>query len=216
MFRHSWLVLLLAGCLGACQRAGYQLQPIGENVRQIVPPAPLKESAELTMAAQPVALCSQSHQKARPTRRSTLGQLRIVRAVALPIPTHAAAIASVSARAPQQHQEPGPVAKPVCYRSRGISLLLAILSVTYFPLSLHNFYLGYYGRGIAAIGLLVLGIFFFFAGFTGALFSSEVLLISYLGVAILGGWFLWQLSDLVRIILRDLKPKNGDYKPKFF
>jgi hypothetical protein len=194
--RCLWM-LVLAGSVGACQRASYQFQPIDAVVYQAASPTPLEESAVVTIAA--VRL-----------------RIRPIHALRPLFPTHATVTASVAARAPRQHQDPGPVAEPVRYRSQGVALLLAILNVIYLPLSLHNFYLGYYGRGAAAIGLLVLGVSLFAAGFTGALFGGEALSIAYVGVAILGGWFIWQLSDLVRIILRDLKPKNGDYKPKFF
>lgn len=215
--RCLWM-LVLAGSVGACQRASYQFQPIDVAVYQPASPVPLGESAVVTIVAPPAAQCSSSQQKARPHRRHAAVRLRIrpIHALRPLVATHAAATASVAVRAPRQRQDPGPVAEPVRYRSQGVAVLLAILSVIYLPLSLHNFYLGYYGRGAAAIGLLVLGVSLFAAGFAGALFGGEALSIAYVGVAILGGWFIWQLSDLVRIILRDLKPKNGDYKPKFF
>lgn len=94
---------------------------------------------------------------------------------------------------------------------RGIALILAFLSFTYVPLSLHNFYLGYYGRGAAAIGLLLAGLFLLLIGWPSFLFSGSLTFVGALGLAILGGWFLWQLSDFIRIISRDLQPKDGSY-----
>jgi hypothetical protein len=92
--------------------------------------------------------------------------------------------------------------------------MLAFLSLTYIPFSLHNFYLGYYGRGVLAIAMLLVGLFLVVIGWPSFLFGSSMLLIGYLGLAILGGWCLWQLTDFIRIITRDLKPKNGSYGKK--
>lgn len=36
------------------------------------------------------------------------------------------------------------------------------------------------------------------------------------GLAMLGVWFIWQLTDLVRIITGNLQPKDGAYNAKFF
>ncbi|RZL08961.1 MAG: hypothetical protein EOO62_14565 [Hymenobacter sp.] len=93
-------------------------------------------------------------------------------------------------------------------------MLLALLSITYVPFSLHNFYLGYYGRGAAAIALLVVGVALLFVGWPGFLFGGSLTAIGYVGLAMLGGWLLWQVSDFIRIITRDLQPKNGSYAKK--
>ncbi|RZK28713.1 MAG: hypothetical protein EOO63_10625 [Hymenobacter sp.] len=104
---------------------------------------------------------------------------------------------------------------PPTQRSRAVAILLAALAITYLPLSLHNFYLGYYGRGAAAIGLLVVGSYLLLVGTLGFLTASSGLtVVGYIGLGLLAGWFLWQVTDLVRIITGDLKPKNGEYKPK--
>ncbi|RZK19352.1 MAG: hypothetical protein EOO56_14295 [Hymenobacter sp.] len=98
------------------------------------------------------------------------------------------------------------------HRSRAVAIILAVLSVSYLPLSLHNFYLGYYGRGAAAIALLLVGIFLLALGFPSLFFGTGSLMaISFVGLAMLAGWFLWQLSDLVRIITGSLKPRDGEY-----
>jgi hypothetical protein len=126
------------------------------------------------------------------------------------------AAAGVAAPAAQQ-QEPGPVAQPVRYRSKGLAILLAILSVSYLPLSLHNFYLGYYGRGAIAIALVMVATYLVVLAFAIGLFSGAGLVgLGVAGLALLGVWFVWQLSDLVRIITNDLKPKNGQYNARLF
>ncbi|MGI4862560.1 MAG: hypothetical protein ACRYFZ_01460 [Janthinobacterium lividum] len=122
----------------------------------------------------------------------------------------ARAAASVAVRAPQQQPELRD--KPVRHRSRLIAILLAALSITYLPLSLHNFYLGYYGRGAAAIGLVVVGLSLVVIGFLGSVYpGTGLVVVGIIGTALLGGWFVWQIADLIRIISRDLQPKDGEY-----
>jgi TM2 domain-containing membrane protein YozV len=85
------------------------------------------------------------------------------------------------------------------------------------PLSLHNFYLGYYGRGAAAIALLLAGLYLVLLGFFGGLYSGAGLtFLVAIGTAMLGGWFIWQITDLVRIVINKLKPKNGEYNAHLF
>jgi hypothetical protein len=77
--------------------------------------------------------------------------------------------------------------------------------------------LGYYGRGAVAIALAITGTSLVVLAFLGSIFSGFALVgWGAVGLAILGGWFLWQLSDLVRIITNDLKPKNGNYNARPF
>ncbi|RZK29164.1 MAG: hypothetical protein EOO63_09655 [Hymenobacter sp.] len=94
--------------------------------------------------------------------------------------------------------------------------MLAVLSITYLPFSLHNFYLGYYGRGVLAIALLLVGIACFALGLGGLFLGGTTLeVIAYVvGVALLLGWAFWQLSDLLRIITGHLTPRDGEYTPK--
>jgi hypothetical protein len=100
----------------------------------------------------------------------------------------------------------------VRYRSRAIAIVLAVLSLTYLPLSLHNFYLGYYGRGAAAIGLMLVGISLVGLGLIGGLFSATGLTgVGIVGLAMLAGWFIWQITDFVRITTGNLQPREGRY-----
>lgn len=207
---------LLAGSLGACQRASYQLQPVAITALQTVTPELGAESAVITIAAAPPATAlAQSHRRRlHPFRRSA--RPRSGRVQAPRLFTRSGVAAGAAAPAPQR-QEPGPGAQPVRHRSRGIAIGLAILAVTYLPLSLHNFYLGYYGRGAAAIALVIAGTYLVVLAFLGSIFSGAALVgWGAIGLVMLGGWFLWQLSDLIRIITNDLKPKNGSYNARFF
>jgi hypothetical protein len=215
------LHVLAVGGLSACQRASYpsgNLATLAHEQWSSVLKADSQVTA-LVVATRPTVPIREALPSApRPHRHLVTNSAQasrkkhLKRLIVAPVSV-ANSLKVVERQVPSA---PLPPDQSVHYRSRGIALLLAILSVTYLPLSLHNFYLGYYGRGAVAIGLLVLGMSLFLASFTGALFAGEALPLAYLGVAILGGWFLWQLSDLLRIISRDLKPKNGDYKQKFF
>jgi len=214
----QWLALLVAAGVGGCQRANYQLQPIAKTVCQPLPYAPALESAVVRIAAPPATQFIESHRELqrhpRQLAKSPLSVRMKTPLVVVRPPTTAARVATRAARLPQ---EPGPVTKPVRYRSRGIAILLAALSLTYLPLSLHNFYLGYYGRGALAIALVVIGTYLVVLSFLGSLFSGTGLVgLGLIGLAMLGGWFVWQVIDLVRIITKDLKPKNGEYNPQLF
>ena len=217
---HRWLLLLAVVGVGGCQRASYQLQPVVEAAYQPPPSAQAPGSAVVTIPAQPAAQPSASYQEMRQQlHRSAARPHRVrIKAPLARARLSAAASAATQARR-QQHpqQEPGPVLTPVRYRSRGLAIVLAALSLTYLPLSLHNFYLGYYGRGVLAIALVVVGTYLLLLGFLGSLFSGGGLVgLGLVGLAMLGGWFIWQLVDLVRIITKDLKPKNGEYNPRLF
>jgi asparagine N-glycosylation enzyme membrane subunit Stt3 len=112
---------------------------------------------------------------------------------------------------PRQQQELGPTTEPVHYRSRAIAIILAILAFTYVPLSLHNFYLGYYGRGALAIAVLLVASSLAVLGLFGGL-NGGIAFVGAIGIAMLAGYFIWQFTDLIRICTRSLKPKNGEYR----
>jgi TM2 domain-containing membrane protein YozV len=101
----------------------------------------------------------------------------------------------------------------VRYRSRAIAGLLAFLTI---PFGLHNFYLGYYGRGAISVGLVVLSFYLMAAGSIGFLFgvASATTPIFYLGIAMLLLAVGWQVSDMLRIGNGSLLPKNGAYRAK--
>jgi len=213
--RRYLLPVLLLGNLGACQRAGYQFQVVENAACPIIAPASAAESAVVTIALPPATLYTTSagrpakaHRPWHPTARPR----RLSRAMPAPLSRRAVATASVAARVPRPRQEPA--LGPVHYRSHAIAIILAALAITYLPLSLHNFYLGYYGRGVLAIMLLALGLYLTLLGALGLFFGGGALAVSYVGVGVLAGWFCWQLSDLIRIISRNLKPKDGEYKSR--
>ncbi|HET9504983.1 MAG TPA: hypothetical protein VFO93_15680 [Hymenobacter sp.] len=88
--------------------------------------------------------------------------------------------------------------------------MLALLT---FPFGLHNFYLGYYGRGAFTITLTVASTYLLLLGFLGGIFSGPGLVgLGLIGLAILAWCSAWQFFDLMRIITNDLKPKNGEYR----
>jgi hypothetical protein len=187
VLRYGLLLGLLAGSLGACQRASYQLQPGASTGPQAITPELRVESAVVTIAAAPpTAAPVESHRK-RPSSFHCSARTRSGRVLAPRLFARPAAAASVAAPALRQ-QEPGPGTQPVRYRSKGLAILLAILSITYLPLSLHNFYLGYYGRGAVAIALAITGTSLVVLAFLGSIFSGFALVgWGAVGLAILGG-----------------------------
>jgi hypothetical protein len=214
IFRRLGLLGLLIGSLGACQRASYQFPPVAGTAYQAIAPAPAIESTVPTVATRPVAWLGKSYRQIRHGVRLAVKLPRPLRQKTLGLPRLRAAVvaASVAAPAHRQLQEPGLIDEPVRHRSRTIAILLAALAITYLPLSLHNFYLGYYGRGALAIALLFVGSSFAVVGLIAGIFSSGGIgVVGVLGLAMLAGWFVWQLSDLIRIITGDLQPKNGSY-----
>jgi hypothetical protein len=64
--------------------------------------------------------------------------------------------------------------------------------------------------------LLLAGIYLLLIGSAGLIFAEPSLApIGYAGLLMLAGWFFWQISDIVRIITKNLKPKNGEYNAHF-
>jgi hypothetical protein len=219
--RHSFIVyycwlLFLASSLGACQRASYTFQRSAATTYQVVPPAPLVEREETALLTSPRPRAVGAPRKrarfARLKHRSAT-QAAMVRVKTPPKSNLANAAMQVAHRG-QLRQEPAPGATPLRHRSRGIALLLAILSITYLPLSLHNFYLGYYGRGALAIGLLVVGIYLLAIGFVGFLFGGAPAVLGYVGLLLLAGWTFWQIADIINIISGKLQPKDGEYNAR--
>ena len=109
------------------------------------------------------------------------------------------------------------------HRSRGIALLLVVLPLLVgLPLGLHYFYLGYTGRGVLTLGLLALAFVLGAIGLIGVLnglfvgVGGGALVALILSLVIVTGLLLQQLIDIVRIAINDLKPKNGEYNPRFF
>ncbi|MGI4875194.1 MAG: hypothetical protein ACRYFX_28900 [Janthinobacterium lividum] len=106
-----------------------------------------------------------------------------------------------------------PPNQPVLVRrkSRGIAFLLAVLFVTFPFYKPHNFYLGYRERGVIGTGLAIGGAFLLFVGSFG-----QTTTVAYVGGALLIGVAVWQVVDAIRILIGSLKPKDGEYYPRFF
>ena len=98
---------------------------------------------------------------------------------------------------------PPPV--PVRQRSKGIALILSLLTGLYGG---HRFYLGYRGRGFTSIGLALLVPYLFLIGGIAGNSLAGILLLAGLGI--------WLLVDIIRISMSTLKPKNGGYYPRLF
>jgi hypothetical protein len=212
------LILLLIVGISACQRSTYLFQRVAEPEHPTLG-ANLATTSALIIAPakQPTAVSSSEyrpwHQNKHRVRRLPAA---IHRADIVPV-LRAATLVSQTKMAFRPKQGPLPPSdQPVRHRSRALTLLLALLGITYLPLSLHNFYLGYYGRGAIAIMLLVAGVYLLFIGTAGLLFAEPSLApIGYAGLVMLAGWLYWQIADIVHIITGSLKPKNGEYNAHF-
>ena len=107
------------------------------------------------------------------------------------------------------HHFPERVRQP-CYR--WIAIVLAVISIGAGGLGLHNFYLGYIGLGIIqllAVAGFVAGCISVVAALFGAGLGFLLLGIILIGLGI-ASW-IWQISELIRICVNDLKPKRGRY-----
>lgn len=225
-FRY-WLAILVLLAIGACQRASYSFQATPGSAGQSSASATVTEpSPRPTVAGASRAASATRQPAAGPRLRSrfisTLAQhfAKPLARLQAPLPPakQAAAAPHRAASRIAAHQDPTPGASPAHRRTKGIALLLAFLLG---GIGAHLFYLGYYGRGtaylvatLASLLLLVLAVIGSIAtlygggaGFMGLIIAG--LLISF-AVSILS------LVDIIRIIIGDLKPKNGEYFPRFF
>lgn len=193
--RYCWaLLLLLASGLGACQRGGYQFQDSVAPTCQLLKPAFPVKSAVAVLASASIVLPSKSYRQQLPTPHRRVQRVQALRSKASPLLVLQAgkAAARLTVSAPDGPPLP-PDNQPLRHRSRGIAVLLALLSITYIPLSLHNFYLGYYGRGAAAVALLLVGLSLVVLGWNSFPFGAAGLApIGYVGLLMLAGWLLWQ------------------------
>jgi TM2 domain-containing membrane protein YozV len=76
-------------------------------------------------------------------------------------------------------------------------IVAAVLCFFLGGLGIHRFYLGYTGIGIAQLLMFVLGV---------------PLMAILIGIPIVLAAMIWVLIDFIRILLGNLKPKNGSYK----
>lgn len=219
LFR-CYLALLAAMLLGSCQRATYSFQ-VEARYEALVPASDVITISDANVFALPANLQTAAAVAANPIRHRQprhCGQVA-TRYVALRLPRLLPVSGRAAVTSPQSFDSTKAVAQPGAdlvpgrQRSRAIAIVLAVLSISYLPLSLHNFYLGYYGRGAAAIALLLVGTYLLVLGSLGIVFGPTSLsIIGYLGIGLLAGWFFWQLTDLFRICRGELRPKDGDYR----
>lgn len=200
--------------LSNCQRAAYSFQAPSSTVTTV----------NLTLATAPDVASTPANysagstlHKKRPIRTQPRAVRRAPRATTAKLhsfPRVKKSTVRVERRKAEEHsrvvQEPAPQRQ----RSKGIALVLAFLLGSF---GAHRFYLAYYGQGAAYVGLTALAVLFFTVGFLAFVFASSAysgFLVAALVLSILlQGWL---VADIVRIITGNLKPKNGEYYPRFF
>jgi TM2 domain-containing membrane protein YozV len=219
-FFRYWVPLLAFLALGACQRASYSFQAPGSALaaRSAVIPdsiiaAPTKVPSSFGLVLQQLA--SHPRHTSAATRRlpKPLARLHVLPRLAKPAVTFLR-IAHQSAIG----QEPLPGASPTHRRTKGIALLLAFFLG---GVGAHLFYLGYYGRAVAyvigtAVGLVLLTIAFVLAIAAILGGGGGFVALATIGAIIGGVVSVLALVDAIRIATGDLKPKNGEYYPRFF
>lgn len=204
------ICVLFGAALSNCQRASYSFQPApGSMGAEIAGP-----SAVPAVAGASPAFFAAGTLLGRPLSASRLRALRgtanrhrgtAATARRQPAPradAHSFRVAQRKAEdiAPTP-QEPAPVR----HRSKGITLLLAVLLGGF---GAHRFYLGYYGEGAVYLGLSVLTGLFLTLGFLGLVFGSTSYS-SFFVIAIVLSLLLqdWLIADIVRVITGHLKPR---------
>ena len=217
-------VLALLLLLGACQRATYSFRapatPPGAPL--FASAAPIAAAALPAAEALPATIAGRARPRHPRRPRATAPAKAPAAALTRPNLLQTLAAARTASRT-SAHQQPLPAGEPVRYRSRGIALLLLVLPLLVgLPLGLHYFYLGYTGRGILTLALGIVAAVLITLGVVGAFgafffdVSSSALTLFIIGIILLGVLSLLQLIDIVRIAIGDLKPKNGEYNPRFF
>lgn len=218
----GWLPLLALLAFGACQRASYSFQAPTSAL-----PVASTSLPDAITGAPAVVLSSAAstiRQPASPPRRQhrSVGARRVPKSLArlqqLPLlGKQLVALPRATSRLAAR-QEPAPGASPSHWRTKGIALLLALfLGGT----GAHLFYLGYYGRGAAYLAATVAGFLLLVVAVIGSIATLYSGGTGFMGLAIAGVILssivgLLGLIDIIRIITDDLKPKNGEYFPRFF
>ncbi|MBJ6111524.1 NINE protein [Hymenobacter sp. BT523] len=218
--------LMMGAALTGCQRAAFSFQP-GQVVSMRVseesaaafapskpmPPVPAALAAGRGRARTPrhglAAVPPQQQLQPKPSQRLGTPRMR----------SQAAAVTNVPQQARPEHRPwaerkaPPRATNSAPRRSKGIALVLALLLGV---LGAHQFYLGYIGRGLlylgisaavalfAALALLSLA----FGGAAAVFFTVAVLLATLLQY--------WIITDILRVLMGNLMPKNGQYSDKFF
>jgi TM2 domain len=212
-------LLLLVSSLSGCQRATYSFQtvPTGPLADAVVPQ---HGTAGMVMAALPAPAKTIVPAPRRPLRAL---RRRLTNSVPTAQPEAVVAVRRAATNRVQRQRItplaryqinrngrlPDPEPGTGLHRSKAVAIILAVLFGAF---GAHRFYLGYYGQGALYLGLTALATFFVLLSFlsllTAAASFSGLLAVAFvLSLAING----WVISDIVRIITNDLKPRNGDY-----
>jgi TM2 domain-containing membrane protein YozV len=221
----KWVLLLAVGSLGGCQRAAYQFQ--NSIATYQMPPAAPETSALVrlprrSLPTEPLRALPRQEPRIGRTQRAPLHLLRTGSHRQLPTaklpPRKAEKVSASFLAGTQLQQEPLPKA-PVRWRSRGIALILALLLGS---LGAHLFYLGYTKRGILYLLLSMASILLLSIAavlFITALFSSSgvgFLVFGVVALILASAIGVLALVDTIFILTDDLKPKDGEYYPRFF
>ncbi|MDO7885398.1 TM2 domain-containing protein [Hymenobacter cheonanensis] len=218
-----WLFLLTLVALGACQRASYSFQassagwpplPTATAPDAGVAPARLRDTP-LPLAAWQRTRPLRQNKKAAAVRKQAKSLTKLQQW--LPTLLKQPAVAYAKAQDVSK-QQPGPADTTPHRRTKGIALLLALFVG---GIGGHLFYLGYYGRGTAYLAATAAGFLLLVVAVIGSIATLYGGGAGFMGLAIAGVILssvvsLLSLIDMVRIITGDLKPRNGEYFPRFF
>jgi TM2 domain-containing membrane protein YozV len=214
------LVLLVLIGLGACQRSTYLFQRVAEPEQPSIVLAPSTASALIvTPTKQSVSVVDSTAQPRHQSRCRVRLLPPTVRRISTLLVPRAAALAMRAKVVARSQQDPLPPDIPAHGRSRGVAFLLALLVG---GLGLHLFYLGYHGRGMAYLLATLVAVVLFSIGAVGLIASLfggggsgfiALLVISGLLASLVG---ILALIDAVLIVTGNLKPRNGEYYPRFF
>jgi len=211
-------LLVLSLAVSGCHRTSYVFEPGSSEPRVAEHASRLADSAALSAAAavaqEPQLLVTRHNPSF--AKKNWFHHSR-TQAVATRMPPFSRPAMHLNkVLAAKAARQDGPI-PPERYRSRGIALLLALVPFFYGILGLHRFYLGYAGHGIAYLLGGLLAAFLVLLGAIGLIFSStSFTAVFVVGIIIAVVLYGLQISDIIHIITGSLKPKNGEYNPRFF
>jgi TM2 domain-containing membrane protein YozV len=214
-----YFFLLLVVGLGACQRSTYSFQRVAEPEHPAVAVVPDSSSAVIVAPAQqPVSAVSPvvpaRHQAKRRVRLAPAPMRRIQSLMTMRSAVQAVRTQTTA----RSQQDPLPSQAPERGRSRGIAFLLAVLLGAF---GVHLFYLGYHGRGIAYLAAVAAAFLLLVLAGVGLLASTYGGGGGFVALALAAGIIsvvvnALSLIDAVMILTNNLRPKNGEYYPRFF
>ncbi len=221
--------LLVGAGLGGCQRASYVFQAAPGAPRPVAVPSVAAPSAPAAVGAVSAELPGRAQRavvlRRAPHRARAVAGARVARALAAQALLGRAArhTAAAAAAAPARQLRgavlPAPDPTPQHWRSKGVAFLLAFFLGSF---GAHRFYLGYPGHGAAFLGLALLTVLLGILAVvvlvaTSATTFSTAAVLLLLGAALSGlASEVFLIVDLVRILTGELKPKGGEYYPRFF